>query len=348
MNTKVDISFILPIFNEEKAIESTLDSIITQRTSRLFEILIADGRSTDNTRNIIEKKREHFNRIKLIDNKKKIVSVGFNLALSISKGDIIIRVDGHSKIDEYFIENCIKVFNQVNADCVGGPTKHLSSSYTGNIIRIAQTSDFGSGGVPFRKGISKGQYVDTVAFGAYKRSVFKKNGGYDEELIRNQDDELNFRLIQNNGKIWIDPTIKSSYYTRSSLSSFAKQYFQYGFYKVRVMQKRGSIASIRHLIPAIFVSYLLFFLMLRYLNIQNSLVELVMIIYFALNMAFSLKYTVKNNFFPISWISLFFTYFIMHFSYGLGTLIGFIHSLFKQRSNKTQDVHFNKKLFCKI
>ena len=348
MNTKIDISFILPIFNEESTIEDTLNSIIFQKTSHTFEIIIADGMSTDNTRNIVTKKLDKFNCIKLINNEKKIVSVGFNLALSISRADIIVRVDGHSKIEENFIENCIKVFDRVNADCVGGPTKHLSSSYTGNIIRIAQTSDFGSGGVPFRKGISKGQYVDTVAFGAYKRSVFKKNGGYDEELIRNQDDELNSRLIQNNGKIWIDPTIKSSYYTRSSLSSFAKQYFQYGFYKVIVMQKRGSIASIRHLVPAIFVSNILVFLMLQYLNIQNSLIELVMIIYFVLNMAFSLKSTVKNNFFPISWISLFFTYFIMHFSYGLGTLIGFIHSLFKQRSNKTQDVHFNKKLFCKI
>ena len=348
MSTKVDISFILPIFNEEKTIGATLDSIINQKTFHHFEILIADGRSTDNTRNIIEKKREYFSRIKLINNKKKIVSVGFNLALSISKGDIIIRVDGHSKIDEYFIENCINVFNQVNADCVGGPTKHLSSSYIGNIIKIAQTSDFGSGGVPFRKGISQGQYVNTVAFGAYKRSVFKKNGGYDEELIRNQDDELNFRLIQNKGKIWIDPTIKSSYYTRSSLFSFAKQYFQYGFYKVRVIQKRRSISSIRHIVPAVFVFILLVFLILRYLNIQNSLIELVMIAYFTLNIIFSLKFTFKNIFFPISWISLFITYFIMHFSYGLGTIIGLIHSFFKRRSNKIQDVHFNKKLFCKI
>ena len=348
MSTKVDITFILPIFNEEKTIEATLDSIITQKTSHLFEILIADGRSNDNTRNIIEKKRKIFSRIKLIDNKKKIVSVGFNLALSISRGNIIIRVDGHSKIDENFIENCIKVFNQVNADCVGGPTKHLSSSNIGNIIRIAQTSDFGSGGVRFRKGISTGQYVNTVAFGAYKRSVFKKIGGYDEELIRNQDDELNSRLIQNNGKIWIDPSIKSSYYTRSSLFSFAKQYFQYGFYKVRVMQKRGSVSSIRHIVPSIFVSIFLTFFILRYLNIQNSLIDLVMIIYFTFNMVFSLKFTFKNNFSLISWISLFFTYFIMHFSYGLGTLIGFIYYLFKWRSNKIQDAHFNKKLFCKI
>ena len=348
MNTNINISFILPIFNEEKTIEETLNSIITQKTSQLFEIIIADGISTDKTRNIIAKKKKHFSRIKLINNKKKIVSVGFNLALSISKGDIIIRVDGHSKIDNYFIENCMEVFSQVDADCVGGSTKHISSTYIGNIIKIAQTSNFGSGGVSFRKNISQGKYVDTLAFGAYKRSVFKKIGGYDEELIRNQDDEFNFRLIQNKGKIWIDPSIKSSYKTRTSIFSFAKQYFQYGFYKVKVIQKRGSISSIRHIVPSVFVLSLLSFIVLKFFNFENSLLEIVLGLYFTLNFIFSFKSISKNKYLLVSFISLFFTYFVMHFSYGFGMLIGFISSLFKQKSNKLLDVHFNKKLFCKI
>ena len=102
------------------------------------------------------------------------------------------------------------------------------------------------GGVAFRQGLIGGEFVDTLAFGAYKREVLEELGGYDEELVRNQDDEFNFRLIQNGGKIWLDPSINSKYFPRTSFVKLFKQYFQYGFYKIRVMQKRRGIASLRH------------------------------------------------------------------------------------------------------
>ena len=99
--------------------------------------------------------------------------------------------------------------------------------------------------------------MDTLAFGAYKREVFDQLGGYDEELVRNQDDEFNFRMIQNDMKIWLDPSIKSTYTQRNSFIGLFKQYFQYGFYKIRVMQKRKGLASWRHVVPGLFVLGLL-------------------------------------------------------------------------------------------
>ena len=171
-------------------------------------------------------------------------------------------MDGHSTIEPDFINNSIKILNEKNASCVGGPTKHFSNTFIGKNISIAQCSYFGAGGASFRTGVSKGKYVNTLAFGAYDRSEFLKVGAYDEELIRNQDEELNYRIVKNGGKIWIDPSIKSRYYVRDSILKLFSQYYYYGFYKVRVIQKIKSIFSFRHFVPAIFVLTLILFMVI--------------------------------------------------------------------------------------
>ena len=208
---------------------------------------------------IVKQFQEKYRYIKLIRNNARTVPVGFNKALSFAEGDVIIRVDGHSTLEPDFINNSIKMLNKKNASCVGGPTKHFSNTFIGKNISIAQCSYFGAGGASFRTGVSNGKYVNTLAFGAYKRAEFLKVGAYDEELIRNQDEEFNYRIVKNGGKIWIDPSIKSIYYVRNSLLKLFSQYFYYGFYKVRVIQKIKSIFSFRHLVPAIFVLTLILF-----------------------------------------------------------------------------------------
>ena len=172
------ISIIIPIRNEVKFIERTIDSILYQNDmDQQIEILIADGMSDDGTREIIEGYRQNNENIHLIDNHEQIVASGFNRALSNAKGDYIIRIDGHSEIDQDFIINCMKQFANTDADCVGGATQHIASGIIGNAIRISQTSRFGVGGVPFREGSENGKFVDTLAFGFYKREVFEKLGG---------------------------------------------------------------------------------------------------------------------------------------------------------------------------
>ena len=159
------VSIILPIRNEAKHIKQTIDSILNQNhIDKGFEILIADGMSNDGTREIIEEYIKTNGNIQLIDNPEQIVSTGFNRALSNARGDFIIRVDGHSEIEQDFIKNSIKLFKTVDADCVGGATQHIASGIIGNAIRISQTSRFGVGGVPFREGSENGKFVDTIAF----------------------------------------------------------------------------------------------------------------------------------------------------------------------------------------
>jgi len=301
--------------------------------------------STDGTRDIITKYQKGHPNIILIDNPEKIVSTGFNRALNESKGDIIIRVDGHCEIEPDYIQKCLKCLEKINADCVGGATEHVASSLVGKSIKMAQSSFFGVGGVSFRKNIEKGQYVDTLAFGAYKREVFDQLGGYDEELVRNQDDEFNFRLIQNGWKIWLDPSIKSTYTQRNSFMGLFKQYFQYGFYKVRVMQKRRGVASWRHLVPSVFVLSLLIGFFLFIIKSDLFFLFLVGMPYLLFSLIFTLLEIFKSPKHVFSLTLLPLTFFILHFSYGLGFLLGLVYFWNKWNDTGLKDYHFNHEQF---
>jgi len=342
------ISIILPIRNEAKYVKQTLESILCQKNiEQEIEFLIVDGMSTDNTRGIIIKYQKDHPNIYLIDNPEKIVPTGFNRALNESKGDIIIRVDGHCEIAPDYIQKCLECLEKINADCVGGATEHVALGLVGESIKLAQSSFFGVGGVSFRKKVEKGEYVDTLAFGAYKREVFDQLGGYDEELVRNQDDELNFRIIQNDGKIWLDPSIKSTYTQRNSFMGLFKQYFQYGFYKVRVMQKRKGIASWRHVVPGLFALGLLtsFSILIIYGN--NIQILSLCLPYLLFSLFATILELIKSPFNILSAIMLPLTFYILHISYGLGFLLGLVYFWDKWGDIKIKDDHFDRELFTK-
>ena len=181
-------------------------------------------------------------------------NINFNLALNKAKGEIIVRVDGHCQIPKNYIEKCCNLLKETDADIVGGVIETISSGFIGRAISIVQSSWFGVGGVKFRNKDSKeAGHVDTLAFGAHRREIFDYIGGYDEEMVCNQDDEFNHRALQAGKKIWMDPTIRTKYFARSSYLKLFKQYFNYGCYKVRGIQKRGQVFSIRHIIPSIFI-----------------------------------------------------------------------------------------------
>jgi succinoglycan biosynthesis protein ExoA len=342
------ITIILPIRNEAKYIKQTLEPILYQKgIEQEIEILIVDGMSTDGTRDLITKYQKDHPNIYLIDNPEKIVSTGFNRALNESKGDIIIRVDGHCEIAPDYIQKCLECLEKMNADCVGGATEHVASGLVGKSIKMAQSSFFGVGGVSFRKKVEKGEYVDTLAFGAYKREVFDQLGGYDEELVRNQDDEFNFRMIQNDGKIWLDPSIKSTYTQRNSFTGLFKQYFQYGFYKIRVMQKRRGIASWRHMVPGLFVLGLLTSLSIFVIYGNNILILSLCLLYLSLSLFATIFALIKSPINLLSVMMLPVTFFILHISYGLGFLLGLIYFWDKWGDIKIKDDHFDRKKFTK-
>jgi GT2 family glycosyltransferase len=244
---------------------------------------------------------------------------GMNTALEQAKGKVIILVGGHCEIAPDYIRGCVKAIEKTGADCVGGAMTTVGETWIAQSIALAQSSRFGVGDVAFRTSNNKSGYVDTVVFGAYRREVFERIGGFDEELVRNHDDEFNFRLIQAGGKIWFDPSIRSIYYSRANLRSLWKQYFDYGLYKVRVIQKRKAVPSWRHLVPGVFVLGL-FLTILMALIMSEPLWLLVVTGPYATANLFATLWTARRDWKTLPLLPLAFS--ILHLSYGLGFLWG--------------------------
>jgi glycosyltransferase involved in cell wall biosynthesis len=316
------VSILLPIRNEESSIAAALLAIQGQDypTERV-EIIIADGMSSDNTRQIICRQFGEQN-LKIIDNPGKIVPTGLNAALQIARGEIIIRVDGHTLIAPDYVRRSVETLARTGADNVGGRMNARGQSRFGEAVAVATSTPFGVGGARFHYSDQE-EWVDTVYMGAWRREVFEKIGLFDEELIRDQDDEFNYRLREYGGKILLSPKIKSVYTNRSSPRALWKQYFQYGFWKVRVLQKHPRQMSFRQFVPPLFVAALAINLILALFTAWGWITLLLVGgSYFFANMAASLI-TAKK----IGWHHLVLlpgTFAILHLSYGLGFLAGLI------------------------
>jgi succinoglycan biosynthesis protein ExoA len=252
----VPLSIVIPCRNERDAIEECLRSILRQDRTIPFEVIVADGMSDDGTRDILLQFAENEPRLRIVDNPGRIVSTGLNAGLTIARGDIIMRMDAHTEYAPDYIRACIDVLTKTQADNVGGPWVAKGNGIVAEAIAAAFQSPFAVGGARAHNPRYEG-LVDTVYLGCWPRSVFDRIGRFDEDLVRNQDDEFNLRVLAHGGRIWQSPRIRSSYRVRGSLGALFRQYTQYGYWKVRVIQKHGTPASIRHVIPAMFVLALL-------------------------------------------------------------------------------------------
>ena len=190
--------------------------------------------------------------LRIIDNPGLIVSTGLNTAIRAARGAIIIRMDAHTEYAPDYLARCVEVLGKTRADNVGGPWLAKGDGYVGRAIAAAFQSSFAVGGARGHDANYEGP-VDTVYLGCWSKETFERFGYFDEELVRNQDDEHNLRITRGGGKVYQSPKIKSWYRLRGTLPSLFKQYMQYGYWKVRVIQKHKLPASPRHLVPAAFV-----------------------------------------------------------------------------------------------
>lgn len=190
--------------------------------------------------------------LRVIENPGRIVSKGLNAAIRAARGDIIVRMDAHTEYAPDYVRQCVAILQETGADNVGGPARTKADTYLQKAVAAAYHSPFAVGGARFHDVDYEG-LVDTVTYGCWRKEAFERFGYFDEELVRNQDDEHNLRIIRSGGKIWQSPKIKSWYRPRGSLGALFKQYMQYGYWKVRVIQKHKLPASWRHLVPGAFV-----------------------------------------------------------------------------------------------
>jgi glycosyltransferase involved in cell wall biosynthesis len=328
------ITIILPILNEVAYIERSLASIAAQdcmngHHDHHLEVLIADGMSDDNTREIINDfafQHSQF-RIRVLDNPARIVPVGLNIALRQAQGDIIIRVDGHCVIAPDYVSKCMERIQKDGVDGVGGPMESIGENQTANAIAIGMSSPFGVGNAAFRIVSNKSMLADTVPFPAYTRQIIERAGLYDEELVRNQDDEYNYRIRKLGGKIFLAEEVHSTYFSRSTLKELWRQYYQYGYWKVRVLQKHPHQMSTRQFVPPLFVASLLFSALLLFfpqLPYHLSLLpfSLILGMYLLANLIASLWTAARRGWASLPLLPLIFA--ILHISYGAGFLVGLV------------------------
>jgi len=325
------ISIIIPIYNEEKYIAACLDSVLScDYTHEAMEILLIDGMSTDRTREIVREYQNRYSHITLIDNPKKIVPVAMNLGIKEAKGEYIIRLDAHASYPKDYFSKLIAWHQKLNASNVGAvwETSVLNKTPTSCAIKKVLTHPFGIGNAFFRLGVNEVMEVDTVPFGCYKRDIFEKYGYYDERLARNQDIELNKRIVARGGKIYLVPDVKCTYYARETLKALAKNNFANGKWNILTAYYTGTLRSlsIRHFIPLLFVLSLLIptigaFFMPKLLWI--GLLSLAS--YLTLVIIISLKLTTSST----TVIHLIIAFLTLHISYGAGSLWGVLTVMLK-------------------
>jgi glycosyltransferase involved in cell wall biosynthesis len=247
------ISVIVPCRNEVAFIEAFVQAVLAQRLAQrdALELVIADGASDDGTRARLDAAAAHDARLRVVDNPERITPVALNRAIAASLGEIIVRMDVHTTYAPDYIAMCAQVLAETGADCVGGAWRPVGDS----AIALAFRSRFGSGGAAARRAAHT-RAGDTHELGAWKRETLIALGGFDERLVRNQDDELNLRITRGGGRVWQDARIVSHYTPRNSFAALARQFHQYGYWKVAVIRKHRLPASPRHVLPFGFVALL--------------------------------------------------------------------------------------------
>ncbi len=247
------VTAIVPCRNEQDSIEACVRSILKQEEPHgSSELIVVDGLSDDGTGEILSRLSGEFPALRVITNPKRTMPSGVNLAIAAARGRYIAIMGAHNRYAPDYLYQAVKVLEETQADNAGGSMVCEGESYVQEAIALAHHSGFSVGGARWHDPQYEGP-ADTVFGGVYRREVFDRIGPFDEELVRNQDDELNLRLVQQGGRIWHSPRIKSWYKPRRSLKALLQQYVQYGYWRVRVIQKRKAAASIRQYVPGAFV-----------------------------------------------------------------------------------------------
>jgi succinoglycan biosynthesis protein ExoA len=337
------VSLLIAMRNEEQFISGCLSSIFYQNyPARKIEVFILDGMSSDSSWKIAEQLIQGKDDYHLLLNQNLSQSAAWNIGIEKAKGDLITIVSAHSVLAHDYVSNAVETYLRTGADLVGGPVKAFGENKVAKAVSIATSNPFGIGGARFHY-TEKEEIVDTVFMGFCSRKLYEEIGGFDEEMVRNQDDEFSYRILDYGGKIVCNPAIKSKYYNRSTISSLWRQYFQYGCYKIRVLQKHPRQMRLRQFVPATFTFTLLVSLLLMTLFPSSWVVfALVAGSYILANLTASILAGSKKGWQHLTLLPLIFA--VLHLSYGFGFLSGLIKfwNRWGDKKGKVPKVQFNK------
>jgi glycosyltransferase involved in cell wall biosynthesis len=335
------VTVILPCRNEAGYIEPCLESILQQEAPEGgFEVIVADGVSTDGSREFLEALAARDSRVRVLSNSGRIVSTGLNAALRAARGEVIVRKDAHTVYSPDYILQCLAVLRETGADNVGGPMRTTAVTYRERAIRAVFHSPFAVGGARSHNPDFEGE-VDTVIYGCWKRSLFERIGYFDEDFVRNQDDEHNLRIVRSGGRVYQSPRIRSWYHVRDSFRALARQYLQYGYWKVLVIRKHRVPASWRHVVPALFVASLACSLFLGLVWKPGLQAAAAMLgLYLVAVLLVSLRTAARTEWKLLPVLPLAFGCF--HLGYGYGFLHGLLDFIVLQKAPATRFVQLTR------
>lgn len=325
------VSVIVPCCNERRYIDGFCAGVMRQQLPPdwQLQLVVADGQSDDGTRELLQSISLNDPRVMWIDNPARIVSTGLNAALKLATGQIIVRMDVHSEYADDYVAQCLASHAETSADNVGGPWHAVADENAGPMqqaVAAAFQSRWVAGGALSRQ-LDYDGWVDTVYLGSWPRQTFERFGGFDEQLVRNQDDEHNLRIVKGGGRVWQSSRIRSVYRPRANLSQVFRQYLQYGYWKPFVMKKHGQPASVRHAVPGVFVALLAVSLLMMPLGfgavLFGSLVNLYVLGVLVMTVAVAQSQTLAI---PVL-LRIPAVIAAYHFGYGIGSVIGWWDAL---------------------
>ena len=322
------IAVVIPCRNEAPFIQECIDHIdVSDLPENVrLEVVIVDGMSDDGTREIVQDLLKTREDIKLVDNTAQITPFAINLGIkSVPDADFYQRIDARHMVSPNYMKVALDHLLSNNETwCVGGKVINKYVNEQGEVISQVMGTSFGMGLGNFRT-LEESGYTDTVTSPMYRKEVFESIGYFDEELIRNQDDDFSFRITQAGGKIFYSNEIELDYYVRSSYVGLSKQFQQYGYWKVFVNRKHQTVTTLRQLVPPLFVAYhflILFSILLPQFVLPLSTTPI--LAYWLLNLYFSNQLSQKSKF---GWTKYSRAYMIVHYRYGWGYLRGIIDFL---------------------
>lgn len=318
------VSVIMPCLNEAGYIEGCLDSILaTDYPHDRLEIVVAEGRSKDKTGEILTAYAAVHPIVRVVDNPSGTTPAGLNAAIRAASGDVIIRMDAHVVYPRDYIRHLVEALEESGADNVGGVLQTVPAADTpvARAIAVGMSHRFGVGNAHFRVGASEVRQVDTVPFGCFRRDLFSRIGLFDEELIRNQDDEFNFRVATRGGRVLLLPDVCCRYFARRTLSDLSLMYYQYGYFKPLVARKVGRVMTVRQVIPSLFVTALSGAALVSvWLPSGRLALSLLTLLYLSLILVCALFALPRHGLRCAAALTAVFA--VLHFSYGTGFLLG--------------------------
>jgi glycosyltransferase involved in cell wall biosynthesis len=326
------VSIIVPCYNEESTIRHLLDSVFAQTYPRAqMELIISDGMSTDGTREAIAAfQKDHAGlAVRVVENSARTIPSGLNQAIRESRGAIIVRLDAHSMPIPEYVERCVSAHEANQGDNVGGVWEIRPGAGTriAEAISLAAAHPLGVGDAMYRLNASAGA-VDTVPFGSFRRSLIDRIGMFDETLLANEDYEFNTRVRESGGTVWLDPAIRSVYFSRSTLGRLAIQYWRYGFWKLKMLRRYPHTLRWRQALPPLFVLSLIVFIVLSlFIEPARYILAAQLILYFLVLGLAGLKLAIeKRKGFIFTGLPLAIAF--MHMAWGAGFLWSFVSGPF--------------------